>query len=53
MRIADENCSFPFRRRIQDRRAVDVSTIALFVCSVALLLFWQPSRRRRSIRWIC
>jgi beta-lactamase superfamily II metal-dependent hydrolase len=44
MRIAAENCSFPFRRRTQDRRAVDVSTIALFVCSVALLLFWQPSR---------
>jgi competence protein ComEC len=44
MRIAAENCSLPFRRRIQGRRAVDVSTIALFVCSVALLLFWQPSR---------
>src|SRR5580658_7608747 len=44
MRIADKNCSLPFRRRIQDRRAVNVSTIALFVCSVAVLLFWQPSR---------
>jgi beta-lactamase superfamily II metal-dependent hydrolase len=44
MRIAAENCSFPFRRRTQDRRTVAVSTIALFVCFVALLLFGQPQR---------
>jgi competence protein ComEC len=44
MRIAAENCSLPFQRRTQDRRAVAVSTIALLVCSVALLLFYQPQK---------
>jgi beta-lactamase superfamily II metal-dependent hydrolase len=42
MRIADENRSFPFRRRIPNRFAVAASTLALLVCFVTLLLFCQP-----------